>query len=173
MNKQDLFLGHQYDHFRALNYAFQDLYEAGILEVMLTQKMFSSALERDVRELPLTPVQQYILRSHGLWSLKDVMVLGCQFEQFDYAKAKKALSQLKGVGPRTIEILMQEIFLASSLKGSLCCQVREIYQENKDPEMDKLYIRRWAQKLKLQYEEVKQAVKALRREETRLHLKKL
>lgn len=152
-----------------LHEKFRDLYEEERL-ALFNLEMFTPELDQSLREWKLSVQELDILESHGIWLLSDVMVFGWQHNDFIYSRAKKTLSEIKGIGPKTIDILMEKICEILTTREQED-RIAEVVRESKYPGLDQTYFHIWAKRLCQQYEEIKQRVKLHRREQRRSQFK--
>ena len=145
---------------RQLSEKFYDLHEEERLAFYRLKTCEPIALS--LANVP--PVQQSILKTYGFYHLSDVIAIGWHQDTFYYNKAKRLLLDIPGIGPKTVDGLMEKITSLLTTKEKRT-KIKELLQESPAIEYDRDFFHQWSNRLSLQYEEIKQTVRNIRKEQ--------
>ena len=144
---------------------FHDLHEEERL-ALYRLEAFEPDMDTALWMTRVPPLQLLILESYGFFRIADVIAIGWHQETFSYGKAKRILFDIPGIGPKTVDVLMEKIASILTTKEQRK-KMSTLMKESPTPECDRAFFYKWGQRLCLQYEEVKQMVRMIRSNQRR------
>ena len=163
MHKMDKILELREKFQYELTNKFADLHEEERL-ALYRLEAFEPDMDVALWMTRVPPLQLLILESYGFFRIPDVIALGWHQNTFSYGKAKRVLFDIPGIGPKTVDVLMEKIASILTTKEKRE-KVLKALNESPNPECDRAFFYKWCRRLSLQYEEVKQLVKNIRNHE--------